>query len=150
LIQELSGNVEFGGTWSDDDNAGGLVNGIIHPINIVPGTYNYSYVVTNGACTDTAMVAVTVDGCLGVDANEVSALEVYPNPVADVLTIANLTIDGNATIALLDVQGKVVYTTTISNVNGNYELDLSKFENGIYVVEVKSELDIQKVRVVKH
>jgi len=150
LIQELSGNVEFGGTWSDDDNAGGLVNGIIHPINTSAGTYNYTYTVENGSCSDDAVVAVTFDACLGVDANEVSSLEVYPNPVADVLTIANLTIDGNATIALLDLQGKVVYSTTVSNVNGNYELDLSKFENGIYVVEVTSELNIQKVRVVKH
>jgi hypothetical protein len=150
LIQELSGNVAFGGTWSDDDNAGGLVNGIVHPINTAAGTYEYSYVVENGVCSDTAIVAVTYDDCLGVDANEASSLEVYPNPVADVLTIANLTIEGNATITLVDVQGKVIYTSTISNVNGNYELDLSKFENGIYVVEVTSELETQKVRVVKH
>jgi hypothetical protein len=150
LVQELSGNVEFGGTWSDDDNAGGLVNGIVHPINTAAGTYDYSYVVVNGTCSDTSVVTVTFDDCLGVDANDVSSLEVYPNPVADVLTIANLNVDGNATIALVDVQGKVVYTTTVSNVNGNYELDLSKFENGIYVVEVTSELETQKVRVVKH
>jgi len=150
LIQELSGNVEFGGNWSDDDNAGGLVNGIVHPVNVTAGTYDYSYVVTNGSCTDTAVVTVTYDDCLGVGANEVSTLEVYPNPAADVLTIANLSIDGDATITLLNIQGKVVYTKTISNVNGNYELDLSKFENGIYVIEVTSELDTQKVRVVKH
>jgi hypothetical protein len=150
LIQELSGSVTFGGTWSDDDNVGGLVNGVVDPANIVAGTYNFSYVVEEGTCSDTAVVAVTIDECLGVDANEVSALEVYPNPVADVLTIANLNIEGNATITLLNVQGKVVYTKTISNVNGNYELDLSKFENGIYVVEVISELNTQNVRVVKH
>jgi len=150
LIQELTGSVAFGGTWSDDDNVGGLVNGVVYPYAIAAGTYNFSYVIVEGACSDTAVVAVTIDACLGVDANEVSALEVYPNPVADVLTIANLTIDGNATIALLDLQGKVVYSTTVSNVNGNYELDLSKFENGIYVVAVTSELNTQKVRVVKH
>ena len=150
LIQELTGNVEFGGDWSDVDNAGGLVNGIVHPVNVTAGTYDYSYVVTNGSCTDTAIVTVTYDDCLGVEANEASSLEVYPNPVADVLTIANLSIDGDATITLLNIQGKVVYTKTISNVNGNYELDLSKFENGIYVIEVTSELDTQKVRVVKH
>jgi len=150
LIQELSGTVTFGGTWSDDDNAGGLVNGIVHPVNITAGTYNFSYVVENGVCSDVAVVAVTVDACLGVDANEVSTLEVYPNPVANVLTIANLNVDGVATISLLNIQGKVVYTNTVSNVNGNYELDLSKFENGIYVVEVTSELTTQNVRVVKH
>jgi hypothetical protein len=150
LFQELSGNVTFGGTWSDDDNVGGLVNGVVYPAAISAGTYNFSYIVEEGTCSDTAVVAVTIDECLSIDANEVSALEVYPNPVADVLTIANLNVEGNATITLLNVQGKVVYTTTISNVNGNYELDLSKFENGIYVVEVISELNTQNVRVVKH
>ena len=150
LIQELSGNVTFGGTWSDDDNAGGLVNGVVYPGDITPDTYNFSYIVEEGSCSDTAVVVVTIDGCLGVEANEVSSLEVYPNPVADVLTIANLNVENNATITLLNVQGKVVYTTTISDVNGNYELDLSKFENGIYVVEVISETSTQNVRVVKH
>jgi len=150
LIQELSGTVTFGGTWSDDDNATGLINGIVNTVNIIPGTYNFSYVVENGVCSDTAIVAVTVNSCLGVEANEVSTLEVYPNPVVNVLTIANLNVDGNATITLLNVQGKVVYTTTVSNVNGNYELDLSKFENGVYIIEVTSELTTQNVRVVKH
>ncbi len=150
LIQELSGSVTFGGTWSDDDNAGGLVNGVVHPANITPDTYNFSYVVEEGTCSDTAIVAVTIDGCLGVEANEVSTLEVYPNPAADVLTIANLNVEGNVTITLLNTQGKVVYTNTVSNVNGNYELDLSKFENGIYIIEVISETNTQNVRVVKH
>ena len=150
LIQELIGNVEFGGTWSDDDATGHMANGIFHPEIVAPGDYNFTYAVGNVTCTDSATVTVTVEACLGVDANEVIALEVYPNPVHDVVTIANLNVEGNATITLVDVQGKVIYTTTITNVNGNYELDLSAFENGIYIIEVTSELNTQKVRVVKH
>jgi len=150
LINAVQGTVEMGGTWNDDDNATGLVNGVLNTVNVTPGTYNFSYVVDNGTCSDTSIVAVTVDACLGVDANEVSTLEVYPNPVNSELTITNLNVEGSAIITLTDVQGKIVYTTTVSNVNGTFKLDVSNFENGIYIIEVTSELTSQKVRVVKH
>jgi len=150
LIQELTGSVDFGGTWSDDDNATGLVNGILYPALVVPGTYNFSYVIDNGTCSDTAVVAVTVDACLSVEENANTALEVYPNPVQDVLTIANLNIEGSAVITLVDVQGKIVYTKNITDLTGNFQLDLTDFENGVYIIEVTSDSNTQKVRVVKH
>ena len=150
LIQELTGSVDFGGTWSDDDNATGLVNGILYPALVTPGTYNFSYVVDNGACSDTSVVAVTVDACLGVEENNNASLEVYPNPVQDVLTIANLNVVGTAVITLVDVQGKIVYTKNITDLTGNFQLDLSDFENGVYIVEITSDSNTQKVRVVKH
>jgi len=154
LMEGLTGTVETGGTWSSADaTADAAINGNTFEANeIVGGTdYSFDYVVTDGAfCSDTAVVVVTLDDCLGVDANEVSTLEVYPNPAHGVVTIANLNVEGNATITLVDVQGKVVYTTAITNVNGNYELDLSGFENGVYIIEITSELSTQNVRVVKH
>lgn len=150
LIQELNGSVDFGGSWSDDDATGHMVNGIFSPEIVAPGDYEFTYTVDNGTCSDSSMVTVTVEACLGVDANEAAALEVYPNPAHDVVTIANLNVEGNATITLVDVQGKVVYTSAITNVNGNYELDLSGFENGVYIIEITSELSTQNVRVVKH
>lgn len=149
LVQELTGTVEFGGDWIDLDGATGLVNGIFYTGAVAPGTYNFAYVVSNGSCTDTANVEVTVESCLGVEENTTSSLEVYPNPVKDELTIANLTVEGNATIRIVDLQGKVVYTSVVSDQAGNYTLDVSKYENGVYVVEVISANSTQQVRVVK-
>lgn len=149
LIQELMGQVDMGGTWSDVDNAGGLFNGIFDATGIAAGTYNFMYTVSNGTCSDSANVAVTVDECLGVNENENASLEVYPNPVNTTLTIANINVDGNATISLVDMQGKVVYNNTVSNLNGNFQLDMSNFESGIYVVRLTTDKANQEIRVVK-
>ncbi len=149
LIQALQGSVDMGGTWTDDNNAGGLVNGILHPQTTAPGTYNFTYTVDNGTCNDNAVVTVTVDGCAGLDENNAAALEVYPNPVNSTLTIANINIDGNATISLVDLQGKVVYNNTVSNLNGNFQIDMSNFENGVYFVRVTTDNTNQEIKVVK-
>lgn len=148
LFDGLSGNVDLGGTWNDGTND---VGSVVTYDGEAAGTYDYYYIVDNGVCAaDSTTVTVTLQDCLGLDANEAAALEVYPNPAHDVVTIANLNVEGNANITLFDVQGKIVYTSVITNVNGNYELDLSGFENGVYIIEIRSEISTQNVRVVKH
>ena len=149
LVQFLTGSVDMGGTWTDDNNAGGLVNGILHPQTVTPGSYDFTYIVDNGTCSDTSKVTVTVDGCAGINENSASALEVYPNPVNTTLTIKNINVDGIATISLVDLQGKIVYTNTVSNLTGNYLVEMSNFENGIYFVRVTTENSNQEIKVVK-
>jgi hypothetical protein len=149
LGDHLMGVVATGGVWSDDDNATGLVNGVFFTGAVAAGTYNFTYLLDNGLCADSSVVTVIVEACLGVDANEVTSLEVYPNPVNNELTIANLNVEGQAVITVVDVQGKVVMTNAINNVNGNYNLDMSKLENGVYVVTVRTNDSVENVRVIK-
>ena len=73
----------------------------------------------------------------------------YPNPVVDVLTVQNVAIDGNAVIEVLDIEGRVIISRNVANVYGNYEIDMSTIESGVYFVKVTSENTVQKVRVVK-
>lgn len=116
------------------------------------GTYNFTYTVTStGACADAvATVTVNLDDCvgLGIADNASEVLSVYPNPVMDVLTIQNLNITSGV-IDVLDVQGKLVKSIVISGVTGNYNLDMSGFERGVYVVRITTENTIQETRVVK-
>ena len=149
LIQELMGQVDMGGTWTDVNNVGGMYNGIFNPSAAAAGTYTFMYSVSNGTCSDSAMVMVTVDECLGVNENENTSLEAYPNPVNTTLTIENINVDGNATISLVDMQGKVVYNNTVSNLKGNFQLDMSNFESGVYFVRLTTENTNQEIRVVK-
>lgn len=148
LIQELIGAVTFGGTWSDDDATGNLVNGIFYPYAVTPGVYSFTYTVDNGACADDATVLVTVSGCVGIEENTIS-LEVYPNPVKDILTITNINMNTNFTVDIMDIQGKVVYTESYSGYNGNLEMNMNTVEDGVYIVRLTSEDSIQEVRVVK-
>jgi hypothetical protein len=39
LIQELTGSVELGGTWVDNDGTGALVNGVFESFGTAAGTY---------------------------------------------------------------------------------------------------------------
>jgi len=141
----------MGGTWTDVNNVGGLVNGIFNANNSpTSGVFTFEYVVSNGTCSDTSVVTVTIDPCLSVNDNEaVTALEVYPNPVNSTLTIANFNISGYATITLVDLQGKVVYTNNVSDLTGNFQIDMSNYESGIYVVRVTTENTNQEIKVVK-
>jgi hypothetical protein len=149
LIQELMGQVDMGGTWTDVDNAGGLFNGIFDATGVAAGTYNFMYTVSNGTCSDDANVAVTIDECLSINENENTTLVVYPNPVNSTLTVANINVDGNATITLVDLQGKIVYNNTVSNLTGNYQIDMSNFESGVYFVRVTTNNSNQEIKVVK-
>ncbi len=151
LSQHLNGLVEFGGTWIDPHGIHDVSNGVFETYGVQYGAYNFYYIVQgNGSCDDdTSVVTIHLtDDCLGLDNNVTSTLEVYPNPVSDVLTISNVNIEGNALISVYDAQGKVVFRNDVTN-NNNYTIDMSALEAGVYMVEVTSETTSEKVRVIK-
>jgi gliding motility-associated-like protein len=59
LFGQLSGQ-DAGGTWSDDDATGALTGNNVDLTGFVVGGYNFTYTVTNGSCSDTATVLVSV------------------------------------------------------------------------------------------
>lgn len=152
LLDQILGFPQGGGTWSDDDNSGALENGVFDAEMFEAGTYSFTYTVDNGGACPAASSTVTVilEDCvgLGVEDNNVSQLSVFPNPVSDVLTINNLNIV-NGTLTIYDVQGKEIRTINVGNFTGNYLLDMSTLERGVYVVRVATADSVQEVRVVK-
>ncbi len=153
LMNHVQGQAQFGGAWSDANGQYSVANGIFETYGLPYGTYNFYYVVQgNGICpADTSVVSINLnDNCLGIEETTVSSLEMFPNPVNDILTIANLSITGSAQIVLYDAQGKMVISEDISNHSGNYTLDMTQLEAGLYVLEVNSETVNEKARVVKN
>jgi uncharacterized delta-60 repeat protein len=63
-----------------------------------------------------------------------NSLKVYPNPSQGILKVEHHT--ENATLRLLDLQGRVLISTPVSK--GSFELDASKFPKGVYVIQVSS------------
>ncbi|MFT7428240.1 MAG: gliding motility-associated-like protein, partial [Nonlabens sp.] len=59
LFGQLSGQ-DAGGTWSDDDATGALTGNTVDLTALVVGDYNFTYTVTNGSCSDTSTVLVSV------------------------------------------------------------------------------------------
>jgi hypothetical protein len=153
LLQGLTGNLDAGGVWTNP-NSTIVPNGNTNASNI-PGQYNFSYIVTNGVCpADTANVIVTVQGnCdyLGLDDATFEAFNMYPNPTSDLVFIAN---SGSVEIfsyEVLDMNGRVILRAD-NAINGSTttELDLSKVENGVYLIRIFNEQAVKTFRVTKN
>lgn len=152
LSDHIDGVYEGGGLWEYDgvnpDVA--LAGGLFVPLGMDAGVYKFNYTVTSDYCaTDTVTVTVVLVDCADLTEDTENVLVVYPNPVVDVLTVQNVAIDGNAVIEVLDIEGRVIISSQVANVFGNYEIDMSTIESGVYLVKVTSEDTVQKVRVVK-
>jgi hypothetical protein len=74
---------------------------------------------------------------LGIDKkNLVNRLSVYPNPVSDILKIANADNLVNASFSIVDILGKTVIQ---SKALSNNAIDVSNLSSGVYVLSVSSE-----------
>lgn len=69
---------------------------------------------------------------------------VYPNPANQSLVISHPSLKENTELKIFDVMGKEILKTKIT---GNQaEIDVSKFENGIYFIQLSSHLETNEVR----
>jgi len=148
LYDGLSGVVDLGGTWYDDASTD-LGSGLITFDGEAAGAYNYHYVVDNGVCAaDTSTVIVSVVDCAGLS-DEDFTFEVYPNPVAGLLSIRNFVMESNLSISIVDLQGKTVISMPVLDDSGQIEIDMESLENGVYIVRLVSDSYIKETRVVK-
>jgi len=68
---------------------------------------------------------------------ETASINIFPNPSEGGFTIELLTNPGEYHINVYDLAGKIVYEDKIINSSyEDYQLDLSKFGNGIYLLNV--------------
>lgn len=150
LVDGLSGSLDLGGTWTNVSGEGTLVGNQWNPaVTTLAGAYDFEYVVNNGFCpNDTSNITVNLISCLGLDDASNWHLAVYPNPVSDVLTLSNLDID-NGVVEVLDVQGKLIQSIVLNGVYGNYLIDMTEMQRGVYVLRVSTENATKEVRVIK-
>lgn len=66
------------------------------------------------------------------------AMNVYPNPASDEVNVEFSGNNGNYSVSLLDLQGRVIYTTVSNNVVGNQTITVpvSAVASGSYIVKV--------------
>jgi hypothetical protein len=132
-----------GGTYSGTGVSGTDFDASISGV----GTFTVSYIYTDSTgCPNTATTNMTVNGCVGVDEHTAKLANIYPNPVAD-----QLTIDVNAsqveTINVVDALGRTI--ASYSNVSGIIQVNVSSYASGVYFVIAKNGTDYQSQRFVK-
>lgn len=112
-------------------------------VNLDKGTYQVTLTVTNDQnCTKTITEAVSVEG-LGLEVAKKAPVKVYPNPAKTSVTVSNL--PQQATIAVIDITGKAVFTTKASF---SKTIDVSSYANGVYVVQINSNEGLITKRLV--
>ncbi len=97
-----------------------------------PGSY-YATVRNDNHCTGrTTCVSVT-----NVSVNTISMknIEIFPNPSTSVINISGLT--GKASVSILDVHGKIVFSTKVDT--SHSELNVSSLESGVYFINISSQ-----------
>ncbi len=114
--------------WSDGSN---------NPTLTVNLTGQYSVTVSQGKCVSADTVFLLFTICNGLEDDLISGVNMFPNPVKDVL---NLNFE-KGTIEPLDlvivsIQGKVVLEESLTKGATDYSVNLSSFENGIYLVRI--------------
>ena len=115
---QLTVNGNVSGVWFDPSFWG-------------PGTHYVVYTYSNGVCESSASLTITV-GTTSVDNMNISSLiDVFPNPVSDVLNIKLGDIE-IAEFQLFDIMGKILYSSSVSS--EHLFVDVSGFAPGMYFV----------------
>ena len=96
-------------------------------------------------CSNTAKITIAVNECTGLAENSLQNIQIFPNPVNDVLNI-RLTGENGYTLKLMDVTGKIIYTEAAM---GNSEMNLSEINAGVYSLMITNERESKTVKIVK-
>lgn len=116
-----------GGTYSGT----GVDSGSFDPAVSGAGTFSITYFYEDGnGCSASAVSAITVEECLGLNENEATVVYLYPNPVKNILKIESS--NGFSMIQLFDNLGKQVLIYQLNEPETSIQLDLSGIAIGVY------------------
>ena len=126
----------------DEEASKGFVYYKIKPVagynvgTIIPNTAEIYFDFNAPVITNTFETEF-VEENLSVDQFNTNDFTLYPNPANSILNIKlNNALRGNATVEVIDIQGKTVITTTI---NQTLQLDVKSLMSGLYFVKLKYE-----------
>lgn len=94
---------------------------------------------------------ITNNRTTGIKNNSESAFAVYPNPTNGNLTIGFSNVNtGKVNIKVVSVIGEEVYNETLTQTGENHTIDFSKYESGVYLVQITSNNATVVKRIVKN
>ena len=156
---DLSGTGSATGTWALESSPAGVSSVTFTPsansANVTAnglvelGEYIFSYTVSGTSpCTTTSdEVSVNVS-TITSDEQQLAdmGVQIFPNPVADNLYVDITNIDGQKTVRLVDLAGRVVYTAENRNV---MTIDMTGMTEGMYFVQIQTGSNTYVKSIVK-
>ncbi len=99
----------------------------------------YTYTDPNN-CISTATDNIIVSSCLGVEPNQLNGMfNIYPNPASEYFHISNTTNTNEYTWELCNDLGQIIRSGKLTG--ENYQIDVSTFQPGIYLLIIKNETE---------
>ena len=151
LNQGLDSQASLGGDWYDPFS--NPVTGSTTLSYELSGLFNYEYIATSDFCpNDTANIVLEVLACdwAGIEENDLEPLNIYPNPTHNVINIQNFTSDEKYDITLLDLNGKILYSSQdIIIESSNYEINVSTIHSGMYLLKIANSSGEKTFRIIK-
>ena len=147
-ILEVEGVFEQGVNYQWTHNGTDILNA--NSINYfidVEGVYCLE-VSNDIGCKDTSN-CLTVSNCVGFDLLTENGIEIYPNPVAEFLYIKTQDQMKDLSIAILDMQGRLLNANATVSSNGLFIIPVSELSNGIYLIRLGSSKGHINKRFVK-
>lgn len=83
-----------------------------------------------------------------LDSSVKEAYTVYPNPANDYITISLQGIEGDVSLRIYDLQGRLVKETYLENLDS--EIDISDLASGLYIISIDEEKMPISKRFIKH
>jgi hypothetical protein len=124
----------------------GVAGNQFFPTNVLPGTHEINYTVTNQwNCVDVDTQSIVVLPCGGNNIEEIhqNIIRVFPNPTNGKFNIYSE--DAVTEILITDLSGRIIY-----EIHGTAnELDLGGMLNGTYIASVRTKEKIESFLVNK-
>lgn len=79
---------------------------------------------------------------------ELTKFDVYPNPTNGLVTVQIKEIAEDFSIAVIDALGKVMYMQNGQRGTDNYQIDMSSFTKGIYIVRIQTDSEFLSKRII--
>lgn len=132
--------------WLDCNNNFEPVIGEVFNEFIVEQAGSYAFEVSLGNCTFQSECQTVV--FTSVDQSLKNSISVFPNPVKDVLRINNTGNVALTNLKLFNISGKLLSDFPISGLP-EFNFDISSYDAGIYILELFSNVESTKVKIVK-
>lgn len=116
---------------------------VSHKGNLVGGSQDYSLIITGAG----GIMPVT-DGQASAEKMALQSLNLYPNPVEDVLNLAgDLNVLDGSKMGVYDLSGKKVIETVFDA--NSAQLNVSKLESGVYILTISKDGVKQDYKFIK-
>ena len=110
--------------------------GIVTAENNISGALTFQFHSDGGVVGQGWEASILCDIHFSIEETKKEAFRIFPNPAKDVITIKSENSTSNSEIKLFNITGTLIYQSTFID---SKQIDVSSFDQGIYILKITSE-----------